>query len=344
MSHGLEKIAQLAGVSKSTVSRVINDQPNVNQKTRERVLKIIREVNYRPNRAARALVTQHTRVLSVVIPQALASTFTDPYFPALIQNISLTASQNDYAIMLWVGDSAEEEDRFSDRILDNRFFDGVLIASAVDDDPLLKRLAGTNVPYVLIGPPQQGARYYVDVDNRNAACHAVSHLINLGYRRIATISGVLRLGAARARLQGYRDALCAAGIEVDERLIVEGHYDEPSGYQRMLELIPLGVDAVFCASDVMALGALRAAASIGLRVPGDVAIVGFDDIPFTSTNQPALTTVSQPIAELGSMATQMLIRLIDGAPVEQPAVVLPAHLIIRSTCGANERSMPRSEN
>lgn len=343
MSPGLEKIAQLAGVSKSTVSRVINDQPNVNPQTRERVLKIIREVNYRPNRAARALVTQHTRVLSVVIPQALASTFTDPYFPGLIQSISLTANQHDYAIMLWIGDSAEEEGRFCDRILDNSFFDGVLIASAVDDDPLLRRLAGTSVPHVLIGPPQQGVRNYVDVDNRNAACQAVSHLIKLGYRRIATITGVLRLGAARARLQGYRDALCSAGIEIDERLIVEGHYDELSGYQRMLELLPLGIDAVFCASDVMAFGALRAAADSGLSVPRDVAIVGFDDIPITPINQPALTTVRQPIAELGSKATEMLIRLIEGVPLEQPAVVLPAHLIIRSTCGANERSMPHNE-
>ena len=152
MNYGLQHIAKIAGVSKSTVSRVINNQPNVSENTRQRVLEAIQASGYRPNEAARALVTHQTRVLSIVIPAALSATFTDPYFPALVQSISLAANEHNYAIMLWVGNSAEEAERYSDRILNNGFFDGVIIASAVDDDPLLKRLVQTGLPHVLIGP------------------------------------------------------------------------------------------------------------------------------------------------------------------------------------------------
>lgn len=137
MTQNLEDIARLAGVSRSTVSRVINNHPNVSAATREKVLKIINERQFRPNVAARALVTQRTRVLSVVIPQLLAATFTDPYFPTLLQSITLRANQHDYALMLWVGNSTEEEQRFCDRILNNTLFDGIIIASAVDGDPLV---------------------------------------------------------------------------------------------------------------------------------------------------------------------------------------------------------------
>ena len=338
MKQGLEEIAKLAGVSKSTVSRVVNNQPNVNERTRQRVLEIIREVNFRPNKAARALVTQHTKVLSVVIPQPLAATFTDPYFPRLLQSISGKANQQDYAIMLWIGDNAEQEDRFTDRILNNSFFDGVLIASAVDDDPLVERLKDAGFPYVLIGPAQKGVPYNVDVDNLSASREAVRHLIALHYRRIGTITGVLNMGAAQHRLQGYREALAEAGLDADPNLILSGDYNEIQSYEAMRHLIAHGVDAVFCASDVMALGAVRAITDAGLRVGVDIGVVGFDDMPFASTLHPPLTTVRQPIADLGDRATDILMRLIEEEPVPQDHVLLPAHLVVRQSCGASVRS------
>lgn len=338
MKQGLEQIAKMAGVSKSTVSRVVNNQPNVNEKTRQRVMEIIRDANFRPNKAARALVTQHTRVLSIVIPQPLAATFTDPYFPRLLQSISAKANQRDYAIMLWIGDNAEEEGRFSDRILNNSFFDGVLIASAVDDDPLLGRLVGAGFPYIIIGPPQPGVPHYVDVDNVRGARDAVRHLINLRYRRIGTITGVLNMGAARNRLRGYEDALTEAGMPVDPALILPGDYSETKSYEAMRHLIALGVDAVFCASDVMALGAMRAINDAGLQVGGDIGVVGFDDMPFSATLQPGLTTIHQPIDELGDRATDILIRMIEGQSIPSDHVFLPAHLIVRQSCGAPYRA------
>ncbi|HVU13433.1 MAG TPA: LacI family DNA-binding transcriptional regulator [Phototrophicaceae bacterium] len=334
MNHGLETIAEIAGVSKSTVSRVINDQPNVSAKTRQRVLEAIQQSGYRPNQAARALVTRQTGVLSIVIPQAVAATFTDPYFPALIQSITLTANEHNYAIMLWVGNNAEEEERYCDRILKNGFFDGMIIASAVDNDPLLQRLVGSKLPYVLIGPPQAQVEYSVDVDNRAVAHEAVSHLLSLGYQRVGTITGPLHMGVSRCRLQGYYDAFEQTGVGVDETLVAHGNYDESSGYTAMTTLIERGTDAVFCASDTMALGALRALLEAHLRVPEDVALVGFDDMPFAATSHPPLTTVHQPIDELGRTATNLLISLIEGAPIQTHHLVLTAHLIIRHTCGA----------
>ena len=334
MNYGLEHIAKLAGVSKSTVSRVINNQPNVSANARQRVLEAVHQSGYRPNKAARALVTQQTGVLSIVIPLALSATFTDPYFPALIQAITLAANEHNYAIMLWVGNSAEEEDYYCDRILNHGFFDGVIVASAVDDDPLLQRLAETGFPYVLIGPEQENVEHHVDVDNRAGACTAVTHLLDLRCDRIGTITGPLNTGAARERLRGYSDALENAGIPLDDSLVVNGNYDEAQGYAAMNRLIERGVDAVFCASDVMALGALRALLDAGLRVPDDVALVSFDDMPFAATTHPPLTTVRQPISELGRQAVELLINLIEGTPPPAKQVILTAHLIVRGTCGA----------
>ncbi|MCC6803061.1 MAG: LacI family DNA-binding transcriptional regulator [Anaerolineae bacterium] len=335
MNYGLEDIAKLAGVSKSTVSRVINNQPNVRERTRQRVLDAIRAIDYRPNNAARALVTRQTRVLSLVVPIALAETFTDPYFPALIQGITLAANERNYAIMLWVGQSSEEEEeRYCERILSNGLFDGVIMASAVDSDPLLRRIVPSQYPHVLVGPPQQDVQLCVDVDNRSAACEAVTHLVKLGFQRIGMVTGPLNTGSARDRFDGYRDALTNNGRAVDLALVVNGNYDEISGFSGMNTLIERRVDAVFCGSDMIALGVMRALLKAGLRIPEDVAVVGFDDMPFAATTNPPLTTVHQPIDLLGRTAAQLLISLIEGEPLPTNHVVLQAHLVVRSTCGA----------
>ncbi len=334
MSQNLEDIAKLAGVSRSTVSRVINNHPNVSQQTRERVLKVIQEQRFRPNMAARALVTQQTRALSLVIPQAVADTFTDPYFPTLMQGVTQKANQCDYAVVLWIGNGAEEEERFCERILSNSLFDGLILASLVNNDPLIPRLTQAAFPFVLIGPPQLDNLNYIDVDNARAAEVAVSHLIRLGRQRIGTITGPHNMGAALERLAGYRNALERAGRPVDNTLIAEGDFREDSGYLAMRTLLPRRLDAVFVASDMMALGAIRAIHEAGLRIPDDIAVVGFDDIPIAASTKPPLTTVRQPIRELGSLATQVLIDLLNGV-IEPPyQLILPAQLVIRETCGA----------
>jgi LacI family transcriptional regulator len=334
MKHNLKDIARLAGVSKSTVSRVVNNQPNVNEQTREKVLEIIRQHNFRLNTTARALATQHTHILSVIIPQNIASTFTDPYFPSVIQSVSKVAGEHDYAIMLWIGNDAEEEERFGERILMNGMFDGALIASSIESDPLVQHLSKAGFPYVVIGPPHFENANYVDVDNCTGAYHAVVHLISLRRKRIGMITGPLNMGASKDRFAGYRNALADANIAYDARLVFEGNFEEPSGYQGVLALLEQDVDAIFAASDMMALGVLRALSEKEVKVPDDVAVVGFDDMPFASHTKPALTTVHQPIAELGADAARTLIRLVERQLVEPYQAIFPAYLVVRESCGA----------
>lgn len=331
MGQNLEYIARIAGVSRSTVSRVINHHPNVRTSTRERVMQVIRENNFRPNLAARSLVTQQTRVLSLVIPQAIAYTFTDPYFPTLLQSVMMKAGEFDYAVMLWIGNRDEDHDRFSERVIRNSLFDGLLVASAGTDDPLISYLSEARFPFLLVGPPSMDNLNYIDVDNESGAFDAVTHLIQVGWQRIGLITGPLGMGSAVCRINGYRRALQQSGHNVDEALIVEGAYTEQSGYDAMRTLIGRGVDAVFCSSDMMTFGALRAIADCGRRVPHDIGVASFDDLPASASTNPPLTTVHQPITGIGIQATQMLIDLLTGRAEPPYQKILPAHLIVRGS-------------
>ncbi|MBL8146479.1 MAG: LacI family DNA-binding transcriptional regulator [Anaerolineae bacterium] len=333
--HNLEDIARLAGVSKSTVSRVVNNHPNVSARTRTRVMRVITEQQFRPNSAARALVTQQTRVLSVVIPQPYGEAFNDPFFLIILQSIARAAAEADYAIMLWIGGVEHQEERFGERILNNAFFDGILIMSADDKDPILQNLSRAGYPFVQIGPPQFDGANYVDVNNRRGAYEAAKHLASLGHRRIGVIAGPLNKGEARARLIGCLDGLAESAVSPLPEWISEGNFDEPSGYRAMKHLLRHDLQAVFVSNDTMALGALRALDEAGIGVPGQIALAGFDDMPFSVTTRPPLTTVRQPIEEMGEAAVRMLIALVEGAPTEPRQVILPTRLVIRESCGAS---------
>lgn len=332
MHLNLEDIAQLAGVSRSTVSRVVNDHPNVSERTRKKVLQVIEEQNYRPNLAARALVTQHTQILSLVIPKSVNAS--DPFFSALIEGILSKADECNYAVMLWMNKSEEHKLRFCSRILSNSLFDGLIITSMTESEPIIPRLANARFPFVVIGVPPFEGLSYIDVDHAQGAQVAVSHLIRLGWKRIGTITGPLDMGEGKDRLRGYRAALERAGRTVDENLIVTGNFDEASGYMGMITLLRRGVDAVFAANDMMALGALRAIRDQGARVPEDIGVVGFDDIPLAASTMPSLTTIRQPIEQLGKMGVQVLVDLLRERPAQPVQILLPTQLIVRETCGA----------
>jgi LacI family transcriptional regulator len=212
--------------------------------------------------------------------------------------------------------------------------DGIIVASAVDDDRLVARLTKDDFPFVLIGLPTNDEGVSVDVDNTHAARVAVEHLISLGYQRIATITGKRNMSASRRRLEGYYNALHASGRDIDPDLIVDGNFLESSGYASMTTLLQRNVDAVFCANDSMAAGAVRAIYKHGLRVPDDVAVVGFDDLPLAIMVEPPLTTVRQPVQQLGGMAAEALINLLEGKLSTPYRAVLPTELVIRGTCGA----------
>lgn len=337
------EIAKQSGVSRSTVSRVINDDPNVRATTRQRVRSVMQKLNFQPNAAARGLAAGRTRILGLVIPMGVAALFTDPYFPQVIQGITAACNQYDYSTMLWLAEP-EYERRTIQNIVSAGMVDGVIVASALTDDAVIEAVRARGIPFVLIGRhPVHNDIAYVDVDNRNSARDAVMHLLRLGCKRIATIAGPCNMIAGMDRLNGYKDALKARGIASDPKLIVEADFTEDGGYNAMQQLLPQAPDSVFVASDAMAVGALRALREAGKHIPDDVAVVGYDDMPFAARTDPPLTTVRQPIHRAGFLAAETLMELINESDGGFRRVILPTELVIRESCGARRLTEKRAQ-
>ena len=326
----LEDIAKISGVSRSTVSRVINHDRRVSPSTRENVLKVVGECNYFPNLAARGLASGHTNVLGVIIPAGVPSLFTDPYFPILLQGVSNACNKQDYSVMLSLSD-AEFEKRLVGRVIQNHLVDGVIVASTLLGDPIQSTLTNSDLPFVIIGRQPNLIANVIDVDNRQGVRRATEYLIEQGYTRIATITGPLNQMAGLDRLDGYKSALLGAGMTVDANLIAEGNFTEVGGYLGMQTLLPFHPDAVFAASDVTAMGAMRCLNEVGLRVPADLGLVGFDDLPASSTLTPPLTTVRQPIQGMGEAAANLLIEAIESGSKEHHCITLPTELVVRNS-------------
>lgn len=333
----LEDIAARAGVSRSTVSRVVNEQPNVSDDVRKRVLDIIQQTGYQPHPAARSLASQRSWTIGLVLPHSVSFFFCDPYYPHLIKGISQGCNQYDYTFALFLVGTKEDEEKIFPRVSRKGLLDGVLVQSGHHgDQQIINKLQRTDIPLVVIGRPfRSDGVSYIDVDNYNAANVAVSHLIQLGYKRIATITGPANSTVGIDRKGGYLKALTERGREIDEALIVEGDFTETGGYYAMQRLLADKPEAVFVASDIMAVGAARAAQEAGLTIPHDIALVGFDDLPITSLSDIRLTTVRQPVVQFGVQAVEVLIDLIENGIQPPRRIIMDTELIIRDSCGAN---------
>ncbi|HNT76260.1 MAG TPA: LacI family DNA-binding transcriptional regulator, partial [Anaerolineae bacterium] len=262
----LDEIAQRAGVSRTTASRVLNNRPNVRPEVRERVQQVIEETGYSPNPVARSLAIQHTHILGLVLPRRSDTVFTDPYFPVLIQGIAQACNDHEYTLGLFLLQTPEEERKLLPRIAHKGLLDGLIIQVGEIGDQLIARLLEKNVPLVVAGRPAQEIPVsYIDVDNVTGAYQAVSHLIRLGHTRIGTITGALNTTAALDRRTGYEQALREHGLPLEDALVAPGNFNESSGYQAMQQLLPHRPTAIFVASDVMVFGALRALSEAGLR-------------------------------------------------------------------------------
>ncbi|WP_431965317.1 LacI family DNA-binding transcriptional regulator [Actinacidiphila sp. bgisy160] len=337
----LEAVAERAGVSRATVSRVVNGGTGVREALVERVRKAVEELGYVPNQAARSLVTRRTGAVAVIVAEPETRVFADPFFAQQLLGISRELAVHDSQLVLLLVEGTADYDRVG-RYLAGGHVDGALVFSLHAEDPLPGIIRRIALPTVFGGRPgwpgAEGDRslLYVDSDNRGGAREAVRHLVSLGRQRIATVTGPLDQTASVDRLDGYHDIL----MDADPRLVVEGDFSEAGGARAAAVLLDRApdVDAVFVASDLMACGALRVLRERGRRVPEDVAVVGFDDMASVAEQaDPPLTTIRQEIEEMGRLMVRLLVRGLERRVAEDSggrplsSLVTPTRLVRRAS-------------
>ncbi|HEY7347146.1 MAG TPA: LacI family DNA-binding transcriptional regulator [Ktedonobacterales bacterium] len=352
----IQDIARLAGVSKATVSRVLNHKPDVDALTRQRVMRIMDEYAFVPSITASGLAGGRRGMIGVLVPA-----LTWHFIPEVVQGVAEVVERSAYELLLYSISQQENRKAVLDRILDTKLTAGLL---AVEPGSFVERLtqwAEGNFPVVLIDDQHVPANTpWVGVDNRMGAAAAVRHLIGLGHRRIAHIRGPLQYQCSQERYQGYQQAMVEAGLALDPAFVLQGDFQVASGHACASTLLTLAErpSAIFAANDHMAWGVLEFAGAHGLRVPEDIAVVGFDDTPPSQYKHPPLTTVRQPFQEMGQRAAELLLWLIDlphnggeerrktllslEPPLPFPGYNAPLHiqlktsLIIRQSCGAQQ--------
>ncbi|WP_152362880.1 LacI family DNA-binding transcriptional regulator [Microlunatus speluncae] len=324
-------VARHAGVSIATVSRALNDRSRVSAATRDRVLRIATELGYHPNDLARGLAGMATRTIALLLPD-----ITNPFFPELVKGVQTVADERGHLLLMC--HNADDEDKaIADLVLLRRKrVDGILlVAGTLPGVGVVAASAG--IPTVVLDRRVPGLDAdLVTVDHRAGARLGVEHLLGLGHRRIAYLTGPADVVSSQERSEGWREALVAAGVEPTPDLVVGGDFTEDGGYAAGRELLtrPAGITAVFAANDLGAIGLLRALTEAGLRVPDDVSVVGFDGVHLAAYTSPRLTTVAQPIFDLGRTAAELLLNRLAAAPApgsEPQTLVLPTRLEIRNS-------------
>jgi DNA-binding LacI/PurR family transcriptional regulator len=307
---------------------VLNGSSQVSPQAKAAVEAAIVELGYVPNRAARSLVTQRTDSVALVVSESEERVFGEPFFAGVLRGISSALIETPMQLWLAMAATPEQRRRVEHHLTDQHV-DGVLLLSLHDEDSLPTLLRSRGMPFVLGGRPArlEPDDWFVDVDNEAGAQKAVQYLIERGARRVATVAGPQDMEVGRARLAGYRSAVAGDG------LVAYGDFSERGGHAAMSALLEREprLDAVFAASDLMAGGALRALRAAGRRVPGDVALVGFEDAPVAGQTEPPLTTVHQPVEEMGRRMAELLIARISRQPVGDPHVLLDTHLVRRAS-------------
>ncbi|EIE99437.1 LacI family DNA-binding transcriptional regulator [Saccharomonospora glauca] len=327
----LEEVARVAGVSRSTVSRVINNSPGVSVRSRQAVTRAIESLGYVPNEAARSLVTRRTNSVALVVSEPGERVFSDPFFAGVLRGVHAGLSGSNRQLVLTM--LAEDDDGARlEKYLSSGHVDGALVVSMHGNDPLPKRLAEAGLPVVAGGRPLSGGDVpYVDADNFTGALAAARHLVATGRRRIGTLAGPADMAVGIDRLAGWRRGVSEAKLATDA--VVHSDFTVDAGAAAMAELLDRhpDLDAVFAAADIIAVGALRELAARGRVVPDDVAVVGFDDSVLATTVTPALTTVRQPVEELGRTMTWRLLAQLAGEEPLPPSILLPTELVVRSS-------------
>ncbi len=329
----IEGIAKRAGVSKRTVSRAINNQYGIKAETRKKILDIIADLNYRPNALARALVTKQTKTLGLIV-----SDNANPFYAKLVRGVEDKATEKGYSVILFSTDEEYEKELKGIHLFIEKKVDGILVTPTQTHNEDILELQERNIPFVLMNRHFDDLETdYVIDDNKKGAYDAVNHLIKLGHKRIAHITGPFRISSVRERLQGYRDALTHNNIAFDRSLVIESdlHMESAEEITKRLLRMKNRPRAIFAYSDLLAITALKTIKKEGLKVPDDVALVGYDDIDFSALLEVPLTTVSQPSYNIGRKSAAILIDGLEkGSTPGFQQLVLKPQLIIRASCGA----------
>jgi LacI family transcriptional regulator len=331
----IKDVAREAGVSVATVSKILNLPDYSKPETREKVTAAIKRLNYQPNHAAQSMVRKKAGMIALIIPDVR-----NPFFTEAARGVEDVANEHNYRVMLCNTDEDPLKQQKYLQALQGRIVDGFIIAVASDDSRQLKKIGRSELPFVLID--RECKNYRTDaviVDNRDGASKAVRHLLNNGRRRVGFIAGKQDTQTGRERLRGYGDALAEKGISLDRQLVKDGKFTIEGGYlaaQALLEMTERP-DALFVANNAMTIGALKVINEKGIRIPEEIALIGFDDADWAEFFTPALTVIRQPTYTMGSLAGEILFRKLDKAkPVEIKEVVLKPELVIRKSCGCNK--------
>lgn len=339
MAATLRDVAKKVGKSVTTVSRALHDYDDVSQETKTRVRQAATEIGYRPNTVAQRLQKQTSDTIGLIIP-TFGPRFSDPFFSEFLAGIGNTANRLGYDLLVSTRPPGDEELEAYQHMVGSRKVDGFICVRTRRTDPRIEFLCEIDFPFVAFGRVEGGCDFpYIDEDGTHGMKLVAQHLVQLGYERIACIMPTLDLMFAQKRLEGLKAGLAESGVPLEEKYIRVGDLTQRSGYHSAIDLLdlPNPPDAIAAGNDLMAFGAISAALERGLEVGDDIGITGFDDIPLTEHFHPALTTVHQPIYQIGEMVSEMLIKRIKNQPLDQRQLLLKPKLVVRQSCGVNTK-------
>jgi DNA-binding LacI/PurR family transcriptional regulator len=334
MGANIKDVARLAGVSPSTVSRVIAGNSRISQQTARRVREVMDELGYYPNQMAQGLVSRTSTTLGIVLPRPADELFLNSFFPELIRGITTRASRSGYDVLLTSGASEQEELAAMRRLTRGGRVDGIVLLRSRDSDPVIDLLQGSGFPHVLIGRSEAHPdTLSVDTDNVQAGYDVTRHLVTQGHRRIGFVSGPHSLSVSRDRLTGYRKAMEESGLSIRPDWIVEGEFLQESGYRAMsfIASIPDRPTALIVIDDIVALGVMRGLTELGYTVPGDFSLASFNNTGFSELVTPPITSVDIGIYQLGYTAAHLLIYTLQEERLPQRRLIIPHRLMVRES-------------
>ncbi len=334
MAVTIKDVAKKAGVSPSTVSRVLSNHPRISRETSRKVKEIMDEMGYHSNIMARSLVSNKTYTLGMILPRPAEELFQNHFFAENIRGITTQASRNGYDLLMTAGHSEQGELEAVTRLVKGRRVDGVILLQSRRNDPIIHFLQKEAFPFIIIGHYADDADILcVDNDNVQAAFDATQHLISQGHERIGFVSGPPNLTVSQDRLEGYKKAMEENGLRMLPEWIVEGEFLQESGYRAMSFFmnLPERPTALVVVDDLVTFGVLRGLTELGFRVPDDLSLVSFNNISLAELSSPPLSSIDIGIYQLGYMASQLLIRYIQGDKPQQMRVIVPHRLIVRES-------------